>query len=194
MTWEVLQGLPAGALAVVGVVERAHGQVELSLGQGLLQISRRRGLESGLRELLRRKGRVRLLLEYDPRGRAGYRSLVAGLGGLRKDRVRYLMTCPPQLAFNDSGEGLRELISGRSLEGGQLVLVRSRGVPRDPRVTNEFDLLWERALPARALLASSTREARDPDRPIRWTCPSCGRPSGPENPRPRTARRGLPGP
>lgn len=177
MTWEVLQGLPAGATAVVGIVERTRRQVDLSLGQGLLQVARRRGLELGVQELLRRGGGVRILLEYDPRGRASNRTLVAGLGGLRKDRIRYLMTCPPQMAFNDSGEGLRELISGRSLEGGQLILVRSRGVPRDLRVANEFDLLWERALPSRALLTSSPRNSPAADHPVGWTCPNCGKPA-----------------
>jgi hypothetical protein len=173
-SWEILQGTPAGASAVVELI---HGgtRLELSASRWLFLHLNRLGAFDDLRALVRRGGEVRLLLEYDPHQRALYRTLLQHLGGGRADRVRFLMTSPPQLGLNDRGEVLYEIISGRSREGGQMVLMRTRGVPGSEERRREFDLLWDRAVGAHTLLRARRRGAAGGEgrAPFRWTCPSC---------------------
>ncbi len=197
-TWEVLQGTPVGASAMVDLMARGH-RLELAIGRSLFLPLDRLGGFDELASRHREGGEFRLLLEYDPHQQGRYRALLTKCGGVAADRVRFLMTSPPQFGLNDQGDVLYEIISGRSREGGQMVLVRTRGVPGSEERRREFELLWRRALPASALLRARRRSrGRDPGAgTFSWTCPACGEeeregPSGSGPFRGGPVRRGSP--
>ncbi|MEM0129533.1 MAG: hypothetical protein QXG65_05175 [Thermoplasmata archaeon] len=176
--WMVLQGTPAVAKAIREVVRSSRERLALALRTEVLFGLMREGLAADLHAAAGRGVDLRVLGEHDRRLRPYYPDLLRGPHAVGFGRLRLLPVAPFLVALRDGRETIYEIVSGEARDRGQPVVVRARSDSAYPMRLAEFDLLWERGVPAEILPLARHRGAgggRARTVLLRWRCPDCDR-------------------